>query len=304
MDIIKVNCTTTKRILCIGALFFILFLNFSVFGLCAENGTVIIGDDPEKTDLRDFDGEWLADNLEDTDWDDLDSGLNEVYNTLYNHWDDEDANDLLYDNTQEEYYNPDNLEKYTEDDFVDIIQLRVENLDEDTATMIVEVNGDAGDADKVWILFVWTDCAGIGADNLIFVGIFVPGDIGGEDMHYYGWEQGNDDGNGTIDFDNHGSNIEMDFDSASWDKVEHCNVRAMMLTTTDDEVDDLDEADMVIDIFPGTEDQMLDWWWILLLILIIIIIAFLVYLYIRSRNKRAQLPNKHPKVKGKRSVFT
>ena len=93
----------------------------------------------------------------------------------------------------------------------------------------------------------------------------------------------------------------MDFDTANWDNVRHCNVRAMMLTTDENDYTDLEQADMVIDIFPGVEQNNLqDWWiWLLILIIIIIVALIVIYLYWRSKKKKSRKMYAKKKIGGK-----
>ena len=305
-NITKENCTNTStkrtkriKITALVIVGYVLLVNCSIFCL-AQEGTHIIGDDPVKTDLRRFDGEWLIDEFDDTNWDDLDEGLNDVYNGLYSHWDDRKANELLYDNTGENYYNPDCLKKYLDNDFADVTQLLVTDLDEDVAKMVVRVNGDADSANKPWFLFVWSDCVGSDSDDLVMFGVFVPGDddIGGEDYSFYEWDQGNSNGNGTLDFDNAGHDIEMEFDAENWENVKLCNIRAIMLTTANEEYELLEEEDMIIDIFPGVESaNQLTWLWILLIIIIAIVAVILIYLIIRRKKRNKSGRRKEKKIK-------
>lgn len=284
-----------KKIGCFSVLIYILVIQFSIIGVAAES-TVIVGDDPEK-DLRLFDGEWLVDEFDDTSWDDLDEGLDEVYNSLDRNWDNSKACDPLYDNTGESYNNPENYKKYTTYCYVDIIQIRVEDLDTTKAKMVVEVNGDAEDADRVWFLFIWSDCGpDDDSDDIVFVGIFIPESLGGGGGAYYEWEQGSDDGNGTVDFDNSGHNIEMEFDSSNWDNVKKCKIKAIMMTTEDEITTGFEDADMVIDIFPGSSGNLCDlWWlWLLLIILIIVITLIILYYYWRKRKQKNS-----PKIKNR-----
>lgn len=272
-------------------LFYVLLLHLAIVGFASES-TIIVGDDPEK-EIRLFDGEWLTNEFDDTEWDDLDEDLEKIYKHLDDNWNNENASEPLYDNTGEEYNNPNNYKKYSKYDYVDIIQVRVENLDKSKAKMVVEVNGDADSPDRIWFLFLWSDCTG-DKDNLLFVGVFIPEGLGGSETSYYIWEQGDDDGNGTIDFDNNGHNIEMEFDSDHWNDVKDCSIKAIMMTTKEE------DEDMVIDIFPGTEtNAVFLWFWILLFIIILIILAFIIlYFYLKNRKKKRELP----KLKSQRSV--
>lgn len=285
-----------KQICGTGLLVYILVINIAIIGVAAESseGTIIIGDDPEK-DLRLFYGDWLTDEFEDTDWDDTDESLDEIYNKLERNWDSSDACEKLYDNTGEEpYYNPENLRTYSDYDFVDILQVRVENLHKSRAKMVVDLNGDAEDTDYIWFIFVWSDCGGKGDKDISFMGYYLPEIIEGG-MTYYEWEQGSDGGNDTIDFDNDGHTIEMEFDSDNWDEVEDCQIKAMMMSTKDELDIDYDDADMVVDIFPGKSENSELWWlWILLIIIIIIIALLALYFYLKKRKQNKNVP----KVKG------
>lgn len=287
----KKNYMNIKNILCIIGLIYLFIMHLSVLGLAADINTVIVGDDPTIEDLRNFDGEWLDEELTTNDWTDIDESLDDIYGDLYDNWDDNKANEHLYDNTQDTYYNPDCLRKYTDNDFVDIVQIRVEDLHKDTAKMVVEVNDDADSCDKIWVLYLWSDCAGDDSDDLVMFGMFIPGGLNTDDITFYSWEQGSDSGNGTLDFEDSGRSIEMDFDSENWDKVKHCNIKAIMATPDKEEYDNIEEVNMVIDIFPGVErNDLQDWWFWLLILVIIIIVAICVgYLYWRRRRKRSEI---------------
>lgn len=260
-----------KRILNAGFLIILIGLHFINLGLCATEDVVILED--SEGDLRMFDGDWIDDKvLEDEDWDDLTSELNDVYEALRDNWDNAEASQI-----------PPDMNSF---DYVDVVMVELKDLDEDTAKMVVTVKGDAEDPENAWYLFIWSDCEQ-SDDEYLFFAVFIPEGLGGESIGAYYTQFGDGNETGEVEFDDGGSEIMMDFPSDWYDEERECNPRLIMGTPEIpiDEIDHISEATMIIDIYPNAT-SFIDLWWLWLLLIIIGVIVILgVYLVIRKRKK-------------------
>lgn len=237
-------------------------------GVMAAN-ELIIGSDPE-LDQRSFEYDWINDNLPEADLDNLDD-LDAVYDGLCEHWDDPDAAQQV------------SSSKY---DFADITQIKVENLDEENATYIVSVKGDAESTDYIWFLYIWTDCGNNDDDAYYLIGLYYADTgLGGGDVNIYVGTAGNENVSGEMDFNNAGHDIEMTFPSDWWDNAQECQVRAMIITTAEKNPDSLEDIEFVIDIYPCSEFDLWALLFWLLLILLLIAIALLIWYLLKRRNR-------------------
>lgn len=264
-----------------------LILIYSLPMILGNESRVVIGED-DIDDLRKFEGDWLAEEFDDSWWEFDDERVDDVYAKIARHWDDEEACEPLYNPDVDGPDNPEEYKDYTDYTYIDIFKIEVRDLDKDTAVMVVRVKGDAGDADEPWALFIWSDCTGDTEDNIYFVAISAPDGIGGEDVDGYSVRQGNKNETGSIDYESDGSDIELDFDPNMWKDVKECNIYAMMLTPKSEKWDEDEEPDIIIELFPkGEYIRWLDFWfWFWLLIICLITLAAVIFIYYWYKKRK------------------
>lgn len=270
-----------------------LFLIYSMpmITLGAESRIVIGEDDID--DLRNFEGDWLVDEIEKEWWNFEKTDLGKTYDKLERHWDDEEACEPLYNPDVDGPDNTNEYKDYTDYTYIDIFKIEVRDLDKDVATMVIRVKGDAEDSDNPWVLFLWSDCDDDDTVDIFFIAIHAPDGIGGSDVDGYIVEQGSYNESGNIDYNDEGSDIEMDFDPDSWTDVKECNIYAIMITPKSDNWDEDSEPDVIVELFPkGEYSILLDFWfwfWLILVCLVVLVVCVLVYYWYKKRNGKIGL---------------
>ena len=281
---IKIQIINRKNV-CAALLCFIFIVQAVQFSMAADSE--VIAEDIEKTDMREIKNDWMEDELEDEvdEWSDLDK----VYDVLAKNW-----NDVKEDDNDEDYEMKTlSDDEYKDNDYCDILEVGIKDLDEDNATLYIEVAGDAEDAERPWYLFIWSNCSDSDNDELILIAFYIPSGIGGDNYYQYAWETEELNGTGEIDFGDSGKSIEMMIPSDVWKESDKCMTKVIMLTPDSEDASEIDK--WYIDISPDvTEAGLLDdawlWLWLLLLFLILIAIAALIYYMLKRKQKKQNIP--------------
>jgi len=236
------------------SLFPLILLSLSSFAL-ADSQTLF--EDLTKTDQRKISNDTLEDIVETLD--DVENGLTELYDSLYDDWDNPKKSEQLTE-TEKARYDTGDMEK-----------AKVKDLDETNATLEVTFSDNLEDEENLWILFIWSLCDD--EDELAF-GFLVFGysleGLGGEDLSgVWFWSMiGDNNTYGEADFSDEGSTLEMEFPSELWDEDNECPIYAIMIIGDSDTADDVKYN--YIDLYPGEEESLLNFWDLLLLIIFII----------------------------------
>lgn len=261
----------------------------------------VIKDDP-KEDLRAFYYDALREEtneaLEDFELEDL----NGAFDYFYDEWDSDD------DKVSKEV----SKDKMKDNDYIDIREIGIKNLDEENATLYVEVEGDLEDTERGWGIAIWSNCDGDTPD-VAFLSIYViynesMGGGGGEEV-VFGYVTEDNTTFGESDVSNGGTTLELTFPSELWEEDSDCELRCIMFTPDDEEVDDIDY--WYIDICPNAEVEdeeedeeaaasFLDdlFFWLLILLLVVAIITILLLAVHFKKKRQNQALETKPRFKG------
>ena len=262
-------------------MFSLLLLNVSMF--VVANVTL---EDP-KEDLRKFDVDYVDDETKTVDLSDDIGDINDIYDFFYDEWDN--------DNTDE--VEPLTDDEYEDNDYIDLVEIGVEKLEEETAVLYIEVCGDLTDTSRTWILFIWSVCD-IDDDtpSVLFVCTYVPNNDtvfvfdteSEEDYTEYGWIDDDEVYEiGDSEYNEDGSKLEMDFPSELWDDGQDCEIRCVIITVDDKNFDDV--KNWYIDIYSNAPSVIDDafFWFVIFIMITILLIAIVVYVVHKKwKNKK------------------
>lgn len=232
-----------------------LLILFSLSGIVLAESQTLFTD--QTNDQRKISNDTLEDIVETLE--DVEDGLTELYETLYEDWDNPKKSEQLTE-TESKRYN-----------IGDMKDAEVKNLEDENATLEVTFSGNLEEEENLWILFLWSLCAD--EDELAF-GFLVFGysleGMGGEDLSgVWFWSMiGDNDTYGEADFSDEGSTLEMEFPSELWDDDNECPIYAIMILGDSDNTDDVKYN--YIDLYPGEEEYSLNYFDLILLIIFIV----------------------------------